>query len=168
MGACLQLPREFLGWNRRLRGPETSKQMTPRSLSQPDPQGRCCPVPGAHGVRAFERVPLIPGFRKAPGNAHRGDSSLQHSPGAGIQHRDLQPGPLASPSKVWGVSGIRSVRSIITFRACSCRVEKGRTRQGMDPGAIMGSQPHLCHTNLGCHEGSISFSSLQPTDSSAS
>lgn len=57
-------------------------------------------MPGARGARAFEHVPLIPGFIKALGSTHRGDSFLQHSPGAGVQHTEAaSQGPSPLPAK---------------------------------------------------------------------
>lgn len=146
MGACLQLPGEFLGWKPRLQGPETSKQI------HQDGSVSLTPVPGARGAPAFEHIPLAPGFINTPGNEHGGDSSLQHGPAA---HRAASQGPSPLPEKSGVFLGSEtsgpSGSGLSTFHARSCRVEKGSTHQG----AILGSQPHLWLTDLGCHKSNL-------------
>lgn len=105
-------------------------------------------MPGARGAPAFEHVPLAPGFVNAIGNAHGGDSSLQHGPGAGIQltqpaSQGLSPLPAQSGAFLGSETAAPSGSGLITFRAGSWSMEKGSTCQGMcNPGVPASSMAH--------------------------
>lgn len=119
-------------------------------------------MPGARGVRAFQRVPLIPGFTNTLGSAHGGDSILQHSPGAGTQHvetasQDPSPLPAKAPQSL-GCFWDQKSGALGLGSSHSCSVEKGSMPRNGNPEVPVSS-------NLGCHKGGISFSSLQSTGS---
>lgn len=94
-------------------------------------------MPGARGVRAFQRVPLIPGFTNTFGSAHRGDSILQHSPGAGIQHvetasQDPSPLPAKAPQSL-GCLWDQKSGALGLGSSHSCSVKKGSMPRNGNP-----------------------------------
>lgn len=108
-------------------------------------------MPGARGAPAFERVPLILGFRNALGSAHRGDSFLQHSPGAGMQHTEAaSQGPSPLPAKAPQFLGcfwdrkhqehqcLGSSHSVLALAAWK-REAHAKEWQSWDPSLICGS-----------------------------
>lgn len=93
-------------------------------------------LPCARRTRSAS-VPLIPGFTNTLGSAHGGDSILQHSPGAGIQHvetasQDPSPLPAKAPQSL-GCFWDQKSGALGLGSSHSCSVKKGSMPRNGNP-----------------------------------